>query len=53
MAEEMKGHKTAVPHLEQEDKNCNNTSSNTEESVIPRILTDMEPLSLYSLLALF
>ena len=53
MAEEMEDHVAAMSHLEQGDRNCNFTSSNRGETVIYRMLTDMEPISLLSLQALF
>ena len=38
MVEEMKGHMTGVAPLEQDERNCNNTSSNIQETVILRRL---------------
>ena len=38
MVEEMKGHMTAVAPLEQDERNCNNTSSNIQMTVILRRL---------------
>ena len=53
MTEEMEDHMAAMSHLGQEDRGCKLHSSNRGESVIYRMLTDMEPRSLSSLQALF